>query len=107
VEDIVHLYNEARVFVAPLWSGAGLQNKVLEAMSCGTPVVCTKVVNASLQAPSQAVHVAATNQEFAQQVLTLLSSEAQQKIVGQQGRDFVLANYQWNVENEKLKVLLD
>ena len=34
VDDIVKYLNRSRVFVAPMNSGAGIQNKILEAMAC-------------------------------------------------------------------------
>ena len=35
--------NAATVAVAPMRSGAGIQNKILEAMACGLPVVTTTI----------------------------------------------------------------
>ncbi|MCD6477050.1 MAG: glycosyltransferase [Candidatus Aenigmarchaeota archaeon] len=44
VEDPKEYLKKAQVFVAPIRFGAGLQNKVLEAMSVGVPIVASKVV---------------------------------------------------------------
>jgi len=41
VTDINLYLKQACVAVAPIQYGAGIQNKVLEAMACGTPVVCS------------------------------------------------------------------
>lgn len=106
VDDIVALYNEASVFVAPLFSGAGLQNKVLEAMSCEVPVVCTTVVNASLQATNKEVLIANNAQEFAEKVLELLSDKEEYTRMTKLSRNFILKHYQWQIENEKLKQIL-
>ena len=38
VKDIRKSYASGKIFVAPLFSGSGLQNKILEAMSMGVPV---------------------------------------------------------------------
>jgi len=41
VPDIRTVYWEAAVTIAPIRLGGGLKNKVIHAMACGTPVVCT------------------------------------------------------------------
>lgn len=43
VPDVFLWLGQARVFVSPLVLGAGMKNKVLEAMAAGTPVVATPV----------------------------------------------------------------
>lgn len=43
VESMAAAINEAQLAVAPLRSGSGMQNKILEAMACGLPVVCTSI----------------------------------------------------------------
>jgi glycosyltransferase involved in cell wall biosynthesis len=41
MEDIREAYQKGSVFVAPMTMGSGMQNKILEALSMGLPVVCT------------------------------------------------------------------
>ncbi len=43
VEDINDVYQQAKVFVSPLLSGAGLKGKVIECMAAGLPSVMTSV----------------------------------------------------------------
>ena len=45
VPDLNGALNQAAVFVAPLRFAAGVQNKALEAMAAGRPVVTTGIVN--------------------------------------------------------------
>ena len=40
-EELSELYDRARIVVAPIRFGAGVKGKVLEALSCGVPVVTT------------------------------------------------------------------
>ncbi len=48
VDDLADHVQHATLAVAPLLYGAGVQNKVLEAMACGTPVVATPQACAAL-----------------------------------------------------------
>jgi glycosyltransferase involved in cell wall biosynthesis len=41
IDDIRTAYWSAAVSIAPMRLGGGLKNKVIHAMACGTPVVCT------------------------------------------------------------------
>ncbi len=43
IPELQEMYNAASVVVAPLRFGAGTQNKVLEAMAMGIPVVCSNI----------------------------------------------------------------
>lgn len=43
VETLDEVYQDHRIFVAPLISGAGIKGKVLDAMSYGTPTILTDV----------------------------------------------------------------
>lgn len=107
VEDSVTAYNECRLFVAPLFSGAGMQNKVLEAMSCGLPVITTPIVNASIQAQdTKEILIASGVDEFVKHITTLLDDKKYSEQVGQSAREFVEKKFQWSAANEKLRQLL-
>jgi sugar transferase (PEP-CTERM/EpsH1 system associated) len=41
VPDIANYISHANVAIVPMQAGSGIQNKMLEAMACGTPVVAT------------------------------------------------------------------
>jgi glycosyltransferase involved in cell wall biosynthesis len=50
VENIWDYYLSIDVFVFPMLSGAGLQNKVLEAMYAGKDVICSSIANEGIDA---------------------------------------------------------
>ena len=50
VPDIRTAYRAGKIFVAPLFSGSGQQNKILEAMAMGLPVITTPLVNQAIGA---------------------------------------------------------
>jgi glycosyltransferase involved in cell wall biosynthesis len=81
VEDVRPFLQRAAVAVAPLKYGAGIQNKVLEAMACATPVVSTpQAVSALSVRPGQGVLVAEDPGDFAEKVLCLLATQQQRRL---------------------------
>ena len=43
VDDVKKYLYRSKIFIAPVQSGSGIQNKILEAMSCGVPVITTSI----------------------------------------------------------------
>lgn len=108
VDEAVQAYQKSSLFVAPLFSGAGMQNKVLEAMSCGLPVLTTSIVNASIGANDKEHIVLADDEdEFVEQILQLLDHPERQHELGGNAREFISGRFQWEVSNEKLRKLLE
>ncbi len=106
VPDLNAALNQAAVFAAPLRFAAGVQNKVLEAMAAGVPVVTTRIVNNGLQAEDgRHLLVADDPAEFAGAVVRLLSDAALRRRLSQAGRDFVLTHYRWEDVLDRLRVI--
>lgn len=86
----------ATVAVAPITYGAGMQNKILEAMSCGTPVVTTPqaVTSLSLE-PGRDLVVADTPESYAQAILDVLAQPQRQAELSRNGRCYVEQYHHW------------
>lgn len=98
VEDLAQVYNSASVVVAPLRFGAGTQNKVLEAMAMGVPVVCTEVGFRGLGVLSgDGVIMRRDKDEFAKEVMKLLGSEEYRRNTGEKGVDVIKQKYDWDI----------
>jgi len=96
VEDMRPYLHRATVALAPITYGAGIQNKVLEAMACGTPVVCSpQAVQALRIVPGRDVLVAKEPIAFAEAVLDLVRDPARQHAVGAAGRAYVESHHKW------------
>jgi polysaccharide biosynthesis protein PslH len=96
VSDIRPYLQKATLAVAPLTYGAGVQNKVLEAMACGTPVVTSpRAISALDTIPGQHLLVAHDPVTFADSVLQLLEDRLNRYQIGQNGRKYVEKNHQW------------
>jgi glycosyltransferase involved in cell wall biosynthesis len=94
----------AAVAVAPLLYGAGIQNKVLEAMACGAPVVASPQASQSLAArPGEDFLVAGTPAQFAAAILSLLNSPLRRAEMGRAGRRFVETHHSWDSAVQQLE----
>jgi glycosyltransferase involved in cell wall biosynthesis len=97
VEDIRPFLWMATVSVVPLLYGAGIQNKILEAMATGTPVVTTCGAVSALEAhPDEHLLVSDDPDGFSQAVLKLIEDPNLQKKIGEAGETYVRANHQWS-----------
>ncbi len=97
VDDIRPYLYRATMAVTPITYGTGIQNKVLEAMACATPVVSTpQAVSALRVAPGRDVLVAQEPIAFGEAVLKLLTDIPLQRQVGQAGRAYVEAHHKWS-----------
>lgn len=104
VDDLNAYLNRAAVFVAPLRFSAGVQNKVLEAMAAGRPVVTTSIANRGLGAePGRDVVVADDTEAIAGAVVSLLGDPERRQALGRAARRFVEANYSWRHAAERMK----
>ena len=107
VEHMNEVYNEARLFVAPMFMGAGLQNKLLEAMSCELPVVTTPLAaNAFGMELPQGVQVVTHSSEFVDAIVHLLDHKEIQQQAGVENRIFITQQFEWNSFNEKLNACI-
>lgn len=107
VDDIRESYASARIFAAPMQTGSGLQNKLLEAMAMQLPCVTTSIANASLYAEDgRQVLVGDTAQAFADHLVTLLRNPERRDSLAAEGYNYVHENFSWEKAGEKLEAVL-
>ena len=105
--DIRRAYAQARVFVAPMRVGTGLQNKLLEAMAMAVPCVTTPLANNALGGtPGQHLLVAEGAAGLAAAIGQLLADEAGATQLARRGHNFVQATYDWAATTAELAALL-
>lgn len=96
VNDLRPFLRKATLAVAPIRYGVGIQNKVLEAMACGTPVVATPQAVSALQVRSGRDLIVAKNaEELSESLLSLLRNPERCSNLGQAGRSFVKRQHEW------------
>ena len=93
----------AALMVAPMRLVRGIQNKVLEGMAMGLPVVTTRDCAASIEARLGEHLVAGDSAaELNQQVDNLLADPALAQRLGQAGRSHILSRYDWTERMARL-----
>lgn len=97
VDDVRGYLARASVSVAPLRIARGVQNKVLEAMAMGKPVVATPEAAEGIEAePGRELVVAGDARAFAASVLALLGDAPRANAIGRAARACVERHYRWD-----------
>jgi glycosyltransferase involved in cell wall biosynthesis len=106
VDDVRPYLDRAAVFVAPLRFGAGIQNKVLEALAMEVPVVATPLAAAGLRAdgaPPPPLVVADDDGTMVARVVELLDRAAADGLPHREGRAFVEGHFGWAAAGARLE----
>lgn len=104
VPDIRPYLQSATVATAPMQYGAGIQNKVLEAMACATPVVATPQAASALKSVNgEHLFLADGTNAFADRILTLLTDADLRQRIGSGGRAFVEQHHNWGTITQQLE----
>jgi sugar transferase (PEP-CTERM/EpsH1 system associated) len=103
VPDLRPYLARAAVAVSPIRYGVGIQNKVLEAMAMGTPVVSTPQAVSALQINAgQEALIGDTPQALAAAITRLLTESKLRAQVGRAGRQYVETHHDWRAVAGKL-----
>jgi len=104
--DLREPYARCHVAIAPILTGGGVMNKVIDAMAAGRPVVSTSTGNEGVAAlPGQAVLVADEPEAFANHVVELLRDDLLWTRIAQGGRAYVQQTYNWEQNVSRLELL--
>ncbi len=97
VPDLAPYRARAACFVAPLSRGAGIKNKILEAMAAALPVVTTSIGCEGLEIrEGEHLAVGTGAEELAAAVVRLLEDAARAGRLASAGRRLVEARYTWS-----------
>jgi sugar transferase (PEP-CTERM/EpsH1 system associated) len=107
VRDIRASYASARIFVAPMQIGTGLQNKLLEAMAMGIPCITSALANNAVGAvPGESILLGEKPEDYAAHILHLLADPVARAALAENGLRFVRDRFDWDRAAEQLDRLI-
>lgn len=107
VADIRIAIKGATVYLCPIRLGAGMKNKILEALSMGIPVVTTNEGAVGIEFKHEEVgYIANTSDDLASYTATLLKKTSSWENLSRAAREFILDKYSWKSQAEKLSNIL-
>ena len=96
VDDVRSFVQRCALSVVPLTIARGTQNKILESMAMGVPVVCSKVAARGIDAiPGEHVLVASTPEEYVACISRLLDQQEERARFAKAGRARMLSHHSW------------
>ena len=96
VEDVRPYLLGASACAIPLRMGGGTRLKVLEAMALGAPIVTTSLgIDGFDVAHEREVVIADDPDRFAGEIVRLVGDAGRRRALGERGRQFVVARYDW------------
>lgn len=107
VEDLFSELTAGTLYVAPVAMGAGVKNKVLDAMNCGLPVVGTPEAFSGLDVVSGVHCVVRSRDLIVQEVIRLLQDPERCQELASAARQWVAANLNWDKQAALFDSILD
>jgi sugar transferase (PEP-CTERM/EpsH1 system associated) len=107
VPDIREYLSRASVCVVPLRLAMGVQNKILEAMAMGVPVVATSVASRGINAThGREILVADDPESFATATISLLKDQQLRASITKNAQKFIERNFTWEKNLRQLDELM-
>ena len=108
VPDVRPFIRACALMVAPLAIARGTQNKILEAMAMGVPVVTSTVAAGGVDAEAPAhLLVADSPQQIAAAVLRVTQSAAERQRLAAAGRERMLSHHAWPRSMQRLDGIIE
>jgi glycosyltransferase involved in cell wall biosynthesis len=97
VDQVQPYMAKAAVFVAPMRIARGVQNKILEAMAMGVPVVTSSLGHEGISAvPGRDIYVEDLPERFADRVAQLMLDSKLRLSISINSRNIVEKSYDWS-----------
>lgn len=107
VADVRPFILRSAAMVAPLNIARGTQNKILEAMSMGVPVIASRIAAAGVDASApEHLRVADEPHELCQEISRIMTDQDERARLAVSGRDRVLSHHAWPASMKRLDTIV-
>jgi glycosyltransferase involved in cell wall biosynthesis len=104
--DLRPFIEQAQIAVCPLPYAVGIQNKILEAMALGTPIVASSQAAAGLQVrANHDLLIADSPRDFAEAVLHLLADRQLWTKLAMNGQEYIARQHNWQKITQQLNTV--
>jgi sugar transferase (PEP-CTERM/EpsH1 system associated) len=108
VADVRPYLRRSVLMVAPLNIARGTQNKILEAMATGVPVVASRVAAGGVDATApEHFLVASTAEEYRDAILRIVEDPAERQRLSIAGRERMLSHHAWERSMQRLDGIIE
>ena len=108
VPDVRPFLRKSALMVAPLNIARGTQNKILEAMAIGVPVVTSRIAAGGVDAADgEHFLVADTPAEHAAAILRVLDDPGERRRLAEAGRARMLSHHAWDHSMQRLDGIIE
>ncbi|MGB0721519.1 MAG: TIGR03087 family PEP-CTERM/XrtA system glycosyltransferase [Gammaproteobacteria bacterium] len=108
VDEVQPWVARSCISVAPLSIARGTQNKVLEAMAMGLPVVASPLAGRGVDAvPGEHLLVADSPHQWSDAILDLLNDPSRRAALARSGRERIRAHHSWDAAMGRFETLMD
>lgn len=108
VPDVRPYVRKSHLMVAPLNIARGTQNKILEAMALGVPVVCSELAARGVDAiPEEHLLTARDTDGYVAQISRILDSREERDRLSLQGRERMLSHHNWRQSMDRMDQIID
>ena len=103
VDDVRPFVRKAVLTIAPLAIAHGTQNKILESMAMGAPVVSSDTAAGGVDAiPEEHILIADDSESFSRQILRIVNSSEERQRLSDSARERVITHHNWHASMNKL-----
>lgn len=103
VEDPFIIIKSSLAVVAPMQTGAGIQNKILESMALGKAVITTTLAAMPILGAVDGLHLAIADDsgDFIRIIKQYKDNKEIAESIGKAAKDFIMDNYTWTAYGKK------
>lgn len=107
VPDVLPYLQKAKLFLHPHLGGSGIQNKLLEAMAAGCPVVTTSTGNQGINAENgKEVLIADSNENLANCAIKILEDNNLATSISKNARELILKKHSWESVHKQIDSIM-